>query len=395
MNLGVIGLGRGFMLTLPSLLSHPQISLRAATSSRTDARQDFSNQFNAPSYKTYNELLDNDLIDMVYVATPHEQHADHTVAALRAGKHVLLEKPISISMEDADRIVEAEQGSNKTVIIGPSHSFDPAIQIAFKMISDGDFGSVKMIHSAYYTDFMYRPRRPEELDLQTGGVLFSQGAHQFDIARFLAGGEAQSIIGTSFIYDPKRRASGAYTCQIRFSNNATASLVYSGYDHFLSDMDIGGISELGSKVTKISGAARSKIRDLTPEEEMSLKKDRGYNAAQKLAVTDSNEHFGRWVVSLEKADMIIEPEHIDLYTDNGKSRIDIPVQVSTRQNVCQSMVDLVVLGIKPVQTASWGRATLECCQALLESNKTGTALKLRKQVSTKKITKKNDNRTLS
>ncbi|MDA9930412.1 Gfo/Idh/MocA family oxidoreductase [Alphaproteobacteria bacterium] len=263
------------------------------------------------------------------------------------------------------------------------------------MISDGDFGSVKMIHSAYYTDFMYRPRRPEELESQTGGVLFSQGAHQFDIARFLAGGEAESIIGTTFIYDPKRRASGAYTCQIRFSNKATASLVYSGYDHFLSDMEVGGISELGSKVAKISGAARSKIRGLTPEEEMSLKKDRGYNADQNLPMTDSNEHFGRWVVSLEKADMIIEPEHIDLYTDNGKSRIDIPVQVGTRQNVCQSMVDLVLHDIKPVQTASWGRATLECCLALLESNETGTTLKLQKQVPARQFPEKNDSRNLS
>ena len=379
--MGVFGLGRGFMLSLPSLLAHPDIELSAAASSREAARRDFAEQYGGTSYATYEELLADTDCEIIYIATPHERHADDAVTALRAGKHVLLEKPITITMEDADRIIEAEKDSGKAVIIGPSHSFDPAIQQASQLISSGLYGPVRIIHSAYHTDFMYRPRRPKELDPATGGVIFSQGAHQFDIARLLAGGDATQILGQVFINDPARKASGAYACQISFSGGGVASLIYSGYDHYLSDLEMGSISELGKRAKITPGAARKRIRGLSYDQEALLKQDRGFGSGHPLPSSDSNEHFGRWVVSLVDADLIIGVETIDIYDDNGHRRIDVVVTNGSREPICDAVVSLARHDSRPIQCATWGRATLECCHALIASSAKGAPVKLQKQVS--------------
>ena len=78
------------------------------------------------------------------------------------------------------------------LIVGHSHSFDAPYLRAREHIAAGIYGSVQMIHALNYTDFLYRPRRTEELDTSKGGgVVFSQGAHQVDIVRLLGGGRAR------------------------------------------------------------------------------------------------------------------------------------------------------------------------------------------------------------
>ena len=236
-RLGIIGLGRGFMLTLPSLLAHADITLFAACSTRSDARQRFQSDFGGLAYSDYDAMLANPDVDAVYVATPHELHLQHALAALAAGKCVLLEKPMAISVEQASQIVKASEDSGKPVIVGPSHSFDPAVNEALRLIKTGDFGKVKIVHSAYHTNFMYRPRRPEELDTKRGGgVIFSQGSHQFDIARMLAGGVGIELIGQAGVWDASRQSETAYTGLIYFAGGAVANLTYSGNDLYdLSD----------------------------------------------------------------------------------------------------------------------------------------------------------------
>ena len=80
------------------------------------------------------------------------------------------------------------------LVVGHSHSFNAPILETRRIIERGEFGAVRLINAQYYTDFLYRPRRPEELDsTRGGGVVFSQGAHQVDIVRLLAGGLARSV----------------------------------------------------------------------------------------------------------------------------------------------------------------------------------------------------------
>jgi predicted dehydrogenase len=98
------------------------------------------------------------------------------------------------------------------LIVGPSHSFDAPIARTKMLIDSGTYGRVRMITALNYTDFLYRPRRPEELDTrQGGGVVFSQGAHQVDVARLLAGSPVRSVRAVTGAWDPARPTEGAYT----------------------------------------------------------------------------------------------------------------------------------------------------------------------------------------
>ena len=365
------------MLTLPSLLAHPDITLLAACSSRSDARKRFEDDFGGIAYADYDAMLGNADVDAVYVATPHELHMEHTVAALEAGKCVLLEKPMAISLAQATVIVDASKTYGKTVIVGPSHSFDPAVGEALQLIKTGDFGKVKIVQSAYHTNFMYRPRRPEELDTKRGGgVIFSQGAHQFDIARMLAGGVGTSLVGQAGVWDASRHSETAYTGLIHFAGGAVANLTYSGNDFYDSDIELGSVSELGFPKNIDPGASRRMLSRLAGNDEANLKKIRSYQGLevfrQSRAQTknaEQNEHFGVWRVSLERADLMVFHDRIEVYHENGKyiHSVEGPAG-ATRRTVCDALVAAVNKDRTPLQTAEWAIGTLECCEAMIASS---------------------------
>ena len=116
-----------------------------------------------------------------------------------------------------------------------------------------------MITALNFTDFLYRPRRPEELDTaRGGGVVFSQGAHQVDVVRLLAGGHVRTVRASTGAWDPARPTEGAYSALLTFADGAFASLTYSGYAHFDSDEFCGWIGETGQpKDPARYGAARA------------------------------------------------------------------------------------------------------------------------------------------
>ena len=248
LRLGVAGLGRGFMLMLPTLRAHARLAVVAAADPRPEARRQFAQDFGGRAHETVRSLCDDPGVEAIYVATPHELHADHAIAAARAGKHVLVEKPMAITLAECDAMIEAARRAGVTLIVGPSHSFDAPIARTRALIATGAFGRVRMITALNYTDFLYRPRRPEELDTrQGGGVVFSQGAHQVDVARLLAGAAVRSVRAVTGAWDPARPTEGAYTALLTFDDGACASLTYSGYAHFDSDALMGWVGEMGHR----------------------------------------------------------------------------------------------------------------------------------------------------
>ena len=101
-------------------------------------------------------------------------------------------------------MIDAARDAGVQLVVGHSHSFDAPILRAREIIASGSVGAVRMIQALNYTDFLYRPRRPEELDTaQGGGVLFSQAAHQIDIVRLLGGGLVRSVRAGTGAWDPR------------------------------------------------------------------------------------------------------------------------------------------------------------------------------------------------
>ncbi|MHC0054690.1 Gfo/Idh/MocA family protein [Actibacterium sp. D379-3] len=384
LRLGVVGLGRAFMLTLPTLRADDRVRLVAACDPRAEARAAFEEEFGGKGYDEIEALCRDPAVEAVYIATPHQLHPAHVAVCARHGKHVLVEKPIAVSIENGLQMVADCRAAGVHLIVGPSHSFDQPVGQARAVIRSGALGAVRMIHALNYTDFLYRPRRPEELlTAQGGGVIFSQAVHQVDVVRVLAGGRVDSLTAAVGMWDPARGSEGAYTAMLRFAGGAVATLTYSGYAHFDSDEWQDWVGETGHpKNVGSYGAARRGLARLdSPEEEVQAKSARTYGMAPAAPAAPYSEQFGPVIVSCEKGDIRLTPKGIWIYGDERKEFRPAAALPGPRAPVLSALIAAVRDGISPLQTGAWGVANLEVCHAILAASASGASVALAHQVA--------------
>ena len=378
-RLGVAGLGRAFTLMLPTFLHDSRIKLVAAADPIAAARTQFKADFNAPAYESVEALCANADVTAIYIASPHAFHADHVCLAAAHGKHVLVEKPMALTLAECTRMIDACQSAGVHLVVGHSHSFDAPIQRAKQIIDSGIYGAVKMLTAQNFTDFLYRPRRPEELDTQAGGgVIHSQAAHQIDIVRLLGGGLVSSVRAHTGAWDSTRPTEGAYSALLGFEGGAFATCIYSGYGHYDTDALMDNIGELGqSKNPADYAAARKRLLNaINPDEETALKAARNYGGklyvpALGLPTGLAHQHFGQVIISCEKADLRPSATGITIYADSQKSFEPLPAPRIPREEVIDELHDCVVHDKPARHSGSWARATTAVCLGVLESAKSG------------------------
>jgi phthalate 4,5-cis-dihydrodiol dehydrogenase len=387
LRLGVAGLGRAFTLMLPAFGAHPRVQLVAAADPRPEARARFADDFGARAYESVEELCADPAVEAIYVATPHQHHAAHAIAASAAGKHVLVEKPMALSLQDGRDMIDATRTAGVHLVVGHSHSFDAPIRRARAIVASGELGRVRMVTALNFTDFLYRPRRPEELDTASGGgVLFSQAAHQVDIVRLLAGGLGKSVRTLTGAWDPQRPTEGAYSALLAFEDGVFASLTYSAYGHFDSDELCGWIGELGNAkdATRYGAARRALSQVAGPAGEARAKAARNYGGegyAAAKGVRPWHEHFGLVIVSCERGDVRPMPDAVLVYGDEAQRREPLPKPAVPRAEVLDELCDAVASGIPPAHDGEWALATLEVCLAMLRSAREGSEVMLGHQVA--------------
>lgn len=218
LRIGIAGLGRAFTLMLPTFLADTRVRLVAACDPRPQARDQFERDFTAPAYAGVEELVRHPEVEVVYIASPHQMHAAHVALAAAHGKHVLVEKPMALSLEECDAMIADCAKAGVALLVGHCHSFDTPYLKTRQLIDSGRWGEVRMIHALNYTDYLMRPRRPEELDSAAGGgAVFSQAAHQVDIVRLLAGSKATNLRSALGRWDTARPTEGAYSALLWLS----------------------------------------------------------------------------------------------------------------------------------------------------------------------------------
>ncbi len=379
LRLGVVGLGRAFTIMLPTFVQDSRVRLVGATDPIASARAQFEKDFSAPTHASIDELCADPDVEVVYIASPHQFHADHVCLAATHGKHILVEKPMALSLQECTRMIDAAREAKVQLIVGHSHSFNLPIKRTRELIDSGIYGSVKMITALNFTDFLYRPRRPEELDTAAGGgVIHSQATHQIDIIRLLGGGLVRSVKAHTGAWDPVRPTEGAYSALLEFEGGAFASATYSGYGHFDSDELMDNISELGlCKSNADYGASRKRLLSAaSSDSEAALKAARNYGGglyAPNISPgnTRSHQHFGQIIVSCEKADLKPSATGITIYTDTEKLVEMLPASAIPRVEVIDELFSTVREGATAVHSGEWARATTAVCLAMLESAKTG------------------------
>ena len=382
LRLGVAGLGRAFTVMLPTFTGDPRIALVAAADSRAEARQRFSADFSAKAYQTVEELCAEPAVEAVYVATPHQHHARHALLAAQHGKHLLVEKPIALSLDECTAIIEAASRARVQLVVGHSHSFDLPIQRLRTLVESGAFGTVRMINAINYTDYLYRPRRLEELDTaQGGGAVFNQAAHQVDIVRLIGGGRATSVRAMTGAWDAARPTEGAYAALLTFAEGAFASITYNGYGNFDSDEFQGWIGEMGQKKEPYVRSSRPRFANTL--EEAAFKIARSYGGPEyrpSVAQTPMHNHFGTLLVSCERADLRALPSGVMIY-QHGVARLEsLAPPTVPRAEVIDELYRAVVHGKAPLHNGAWAMATLEVVLAILRSAGEGRDVALTRQV---------------
>jgi phthalate 4,5-cis-dihydrodiol dehydrogenase len=128
--MAIIGLGRGFALSARGLQAHPAIRLIASANPSEASRRAFETTFGGKTFSDYKDMLRDPSIEIVYIATPHQMHNQHVIDCLNAGKHVVVEKPISIDLKDARAMTCLAADKGLHLLVGPSHSYDAPIACA-------------------------------------------------------------------------------------------------------------------------------------------------------------------------------------------------------------------------------------------------------------------------
>lgn len=380
LRIGIAGLGTAGRSLIPSIEKHPDAELVAVADLDPLTREAVASATGAAPCAEIESLVALPQVDAVYVATPTHLHTGHVLSAVRAGKHVLVEKPMAIDLEQALAMVEGAERAGVHLLVGHSHGYDLPIQSMRETIASGELGRVRMIQNLYYSDWLFRPRLPAELDTaQGGGVVFRQGSHQFDIMRILGGGLVESVRAQTFDWVPERGGIGAYSAMLTFEDGVVAHGVYNGYGCFLSFELTAGVGETGFIESLSSvGARRRAFNRRAEADESKAKRERSRSARPESP--PYHNHFGLLIVSCERGDMRQSPGGLYIYTEEGRAEIELPVEIDPRDLVVAELYDTIAGKREPLHDGRWGVANLEVALAVIASSEQRRELRLQHQV---------------
>ena len=379
---------------MASLASHPQVRIAAGADPRPEARERFASEHGAPTFESADALCASSAVDAVYIATPHQFHMQNALAAAAGGKHIIVEKPMALTLEDCDAMIAAAKTSGVQLVVGHTHSFDPPIMKIREIVRSGELGPLAMINTWSYGNFLYRPRRPEELDTaQGGGIIFNQVPHQMDVVRLIGGGLVRSVRSMAWVLDPARPTEGSHVTFLEFETGAAASLVFSGYDYFDSDEFHYWVGELGDDRPEGGhGAARAALEKIgDPAAEAALKTSSAYgraaekkNAFAAPAGQWHHPHCGVTIVTCAGGDLRPSADGVLVYGREGRREISVPrgAAFPDKCGVIAELYDAFATGREPLHNGRWGKATMEASLAVLQSAQERREVFLTQQVAT-------------
>jgi predicted dehydrogenase len=213
----------------------PVVALVGSNAAKTTS---IAKELNVPgAYGDWHEVLQRDDVALVSIVTPPDLHLEMSVAALRAGKHVLCEKPTALNATQAhEMVIAASEHPDRLSIIDHELRFLPAMQLARQMIADGQIGRVRHIDSAVVTSSRFDPQREWNWwsdAARGGGLLGAVGSHQIDMARYMMDAEittTSAMLNTFITGRPTAdgfkpvTADDFFALTLRFTNGAIGTV---------------------------------------------------------------------------------------------------------------------------------------------------------------------------
>jgi phthalate 4,5-cis-dihydrodiol dehydrogenase len=365
LRVGIAGLGTASSQILPFFGKLPSITLGGAADVRPEAREKFTQKYDAPAFDSVEAICKSDSIDAVWIATPNELHAEHTILAARHGKHVICEKPMAVTLEQCDSMIKAADDNGVRLVQGHSKVYNAPIRKLREIIRSGVLGRVTHIDTWNYNDWLQRPRLADEVDTaKGGGIVYRQGPHQVDIVRYLGGGRVHSVRAVTGRHDRNFDTEGNYSAFLEFENGVSATLVLDGYGFFdVTDLTW-GIGESGKMKAAKTDAAKPRItQTLSAAEKYALPV--GHGGADDRPF---QPFFGLTVITCEKGVLRQSPRGIFLYDADGCREIDCN-KGNGRGDELLELLNAIRENRPAFPDGRWGKASLEVCIAMMQSSK--------------------------
>ena len=200
-GLGRISLGHFMPGTRQAQLSE----VTALVSGHPDKARKTATEYNVPegsiyTYEQFDRIRDNPNIDAVYIALPNSMHAEYTIRAAQAGKHVLCEKPMATSIADAKAMIDACAKANRKLMIAYRCQLEPVNLHAIELIRSGAIGTLLAIESGNGFNIAAGEWRLDK-KLAGGGPLMDVGIYSLNACRYLTGEEPAAISAYSSVID--------------------------------------------------------------------------------------------------------------------------------------------------------------------------------------------------
>jgi predicted dehydrogenase len=365
LKLGVLGagmiatVGYGY---LPNLHRIADKAVLVAVADPVVARaREVAAQYGAPAaFDSLDDLLAEAEVDVILNLTPIPYHGATTLAALRAGKHVISEKPLATTMDDADAIVEEARARGLTVVCAPPDALDPTERAIKRIIDDGGIGKVcfARVRSSHGGPAAGAwPMDPTWFYQKGSGPLFDMGVYGIHQITHLLG-PAKRVVAFSGITEPTRHVRGG-----PFHGKA---IEVTEDDNTLLMLDFGGSTFAVVDATFNVNNARSPQIEVFGREGTINVYDRYYNPDPinppfDLFRLDAAPGVDGWIAPRLRA-LQMEQERFDRLT---------------RAVVIEHLVDCVRNGERPVLSAEHARHALEIMLASQESARSGRAIELR------------------
>src|SRR6266566_3834691 len=188
---GVLGVADiGIRLVIPAILSSPDEQLVAIASRNPErAKERLAHIPDLRIYGDYERLLNDPEIEAVYIPLPNSLHAEWTIRALEAGKHVLCEKPLAVTAKQGTSMAEAARANDRLLMEAFMYRFHPQTIWALEQVNEGRIGTVKLVRSSFSFNVMLPPRL-QEIRLQAalaGGSLMDVGCYPVNFCRAVYG----------------------------------------------------------------------------------------------------------------------------------------------------------------------------------------------------------------
>ena len=229
MNFGlcVIGCGafaRTFARAIQGELEHIDLYFASRDASRAAA---FSAEFNgAGSFGSYESAVADDRVEAVYVCTPHHLHLEHASLAANAGKHILLEKPLARTAQEARAIVAVAADAGITLMVAENYRFMPPVIAAKDMVERGDLGTLRLVQ--LQEDFPFQPIEwRNDSELNGGGVLIDGGIHKASLLAYLAGNPSEVYAAEVPSAQSGLAAEDGVVAMLRYSNGMVGVINHS------------------------------------------------------------------------------------------------------------------------------------------------------------------------